>query len=381
MLRRPVEPADPNETSVATYVAVRKPRLTPTQGLASIVTMFSTQVGRSHAATRVHRTDRRSGSVAGCGAGAAVRADLSYGLCSSFRSYLLIEEGQRHPVHSDVFSRTRAVWANYVEGRNLAVNRYSGVADDYADIAREVVGAEPDVIVTVTSRMVLALQASSSTIPIVASTGDPIAEWPCSELGAAGRQLYRCHVRHRARQLFKTARPTERGGPNAFDSRLSCDTCLLGKPAWLGDARRSSAFEHPTRSRLARTSRRGRLSQRIRGDGAKARRRCAHRRSSRQHFTHRRLIAELAEENRLPTMGPWLDIMKVGGLMAYAPDNHELFRYLASCVDRILRGEKPGEIPILQSARFKLSINLKTAQALGLVIPASLVARADEVIE
>jgi len=100
-----------------------------------------------------------------------------------------------------------------------------------------------------------------------------------------------------------------------------------------------------------------------------------------EHFTHRRLIVELAETNRLPLMGPWLDIVKIGGLIAYQPDNHELFRYLATCVDRILKGEKPGEIPILQSAKFNLGINLKTAQALGLVIPASLVARADDVIE
>ena len=100
-----------------------------------------------------------------------------------------------------------------------------------------------------------------------------------------------------------------------------------------------------------------------------------------EHFTHRRLIAELAETNRLPLMSSSLDIVEVGGLIAYQPDNHVLFRYLASCVDRILRGEKPGEIPILQAAAFKLCINLKTAQALGLVIPPSFLARADLVIE
>ena len=73
--------------------------------------------------------------------------------------------------------------------------------------------------------------------------------------------------------------------------------------------------------------------------------------------------------------------MEIGGLIAYAPDRKEQFRYLVSCVDKVLRGENPGEIPIYQSVKFNLAINLKTAKALGLVIPASLVARADEVIE
>jgi putative ABC transport system substrate-binding protein len=100
-----------------------------------------------------------------------------------------------------------------------------------------------------------------------------------------------------------------------------------------------------------------------------------------ENFTHRRLIVELAETNRLPTMSLYIEVAEIGGLIAYAPDLKAQFRYLASCVDKILRGENPGEIPIYKSARFNLAINLKTAKALGLVIPASLVARADFVIE
>ena len=73
--------------------------------------------------------------------------------------------------------------------------------------------------------------------------------------------------------------------------------------------------------------------------------------------------------------------LAIGGLIAYASDREERWRYLASCVDKVLRGENPGEIPIYQSVKFKLAINLKTAKALGIVIPASLIARADEVIE
>ena len=115
--------------------------------------------------------------------------------------------------------------------------------------------------------------------------------------------------------------------------------------------------------------------------GSEARRRCPHQRSRGAHFTHRRLIVELAETYSLPTMTPWLENVEIGGLIAYGPDRKPMYRYLASCVDKVLRRENPGEIPIYQSVSFKLAINLKTAKALGLVIPASVVARADEVVE
>ena len=100
-----------------------------------------------------------------------------------------------------------------------------------------------------------------------------------------------------------------------------------------------------------------------------------------EHFTHRRLIVELAETYSLPTMTPWLENVEIGGLIAYGPDRKGMYRYLASCVDKVLKRENPGEIPIYQSVSFKLAINLKTAKALGLDIPANVLARADEVIE
>ena len=100
-----------------------------------------------------------------------------------------------------------------------------------------------------------------------------------------------------------------------------------------------------------------------------------------EHFTHRSLIVELAEASRLPTMTPIFDIAEIGGLIAYSPDRQEMRRYVASCVDKVLRGENPGDIPIHQSVSYTLAINLKTATALGLTAPQSLLATADEVIE
>jgi putative ABC transport system substrate-binding protein len=99
-------------------------------------------------------------------------------------------------------------------------------------------------------------------------------------------------------------------------------------------------------------------------------------------YAHRHLIAELAEKNRLPAMCPYRDYVEAaGGLMAYAVDLAELLRRMADDVHQILKGAKPGDIPIYQATKFQLLINLKTAKTLGLDVPASVLARADEVIE
>jgi putative tryptophan/tyrosine transport system substrate-binding protein len=98
-------------------------------------------------------------------------------------------------------------------------------------------------------------------------------------------------------------------------------------------------------------------------------------------YAHRQLIAELAEKNRLPVMCPYSDYVEAGGLMAYTVDLAELLRYMANQVDQILKGAKPADIPIYQPTKFALLLNAKTARALGLEFPPTLLARADEVIE
>ena len=97
--------------------------------------------------------------------------------------------------------------------------------------------------------------------------------------------------------------------------------------------------------------------------------------------THRAKIAELALKNRLPTMYGHSDMVQAGGLMTYGPDYHDLYRRAAEYVQRILRGAKPGDLPVEQPTQFELIINVKTAKALGLTIPPSLLQRADQVIE
>src|SRR5262245_21127381 len=98
-------------------------------------------------------------------------------------------------------------------------------------------------------------------------------------------------------------------------------------------------------------------------------------------FGQRQQLADLAANNRLPTMVTLGEYAQAGGLMSYGPNYADLFRRSATYVDKILRGAKPADLPVEQPTKFELVINLKTAKGLGLTIPPSLLARADQVIE
>jgi putative ABC transport system substrate-binding protein len=98
-------------------------------------------------------------------------------------------------------------------------------------------------------------------------------------------------------------------------------------------------------------------------------------------FIHAKRVAELARRQRLPTMHAWRQSVMAGGLMSYGPHPAEMLRLAATYVDKILKGAKPADLPVEQPTKLELVINLKTARALGLTIPSSLLLRADEIIE
>jgi ABC-type uncharacterized transport system substrate-binding protein len=100
-----------------------------------------------------------------------------------------------------------------------------------------------------------------------------------------------------------------------------------------------------------------------------------------QHLTNRRLIVELAEKTRLAAIYPYREFTDIGGLMAYGADPSDINRHAADQVDQVLKGTKPAEIPFFQPTKFVLVIHLKTAKALGISVPPTILIAADEVIE
>jgi putative ABC transport system substrate-binding protein len=100
-----------------------------------------------------------------------------------------------------------------------------------------------------------------------------------------------------------------------------------------------------------------------------------------QHSLHRNLIVTLAARHKLPAVYPTRYYVAAGGLISYGPDLLDQYRRAASYVDRILKGEKPADLAVQAPTKFELLINLKTAKALGLVMPPAVLGRADEIIE
>jgi putative tryptophan/tyrosine transport system substrate-binding protein len=100
-----------------------------------------------------------------------------------------------------------------------------------------------------------------------------------------------------------------------------------------------------------------------------------------QLLAQRQRIVEFMMASRLPAIYPYPEFAAAGGLISYSPDFDDLFRQAAVYADKILRGANPGDLPVQQASKFKMVVNLKTAEALGLTVPALILAQADEVIE
>jgi putative ABC transport system substrate-binding protein len=285
------------------------------------------------------------------------------------------------PLYAALFKELRRL--GYVEGQNLIVERYSaaGREDRFDELAREVARSSPDLIVAATARLVRSFKAATTTIPIVGSTADPVAYGIVASLAHpggnitgiatdAGIELWGKHL-----QIAREAIPTASRvgflasravwdlatGSALVDAARKADIMLIGPPL-------EGPLSQEEYRRVFLAMAQDRAEALIVSDQS-------------ENVSYRRTIVGLAQEIRLPAVYPYSMFTKIGGLLAYGPDLTDVYRRLASYVDKILSGEKPGDTPFYLASKFDLAINLKTAKALGLTIPTSLLVRADEVIE
>jgi putative ABC transport system substrate-binding protein len=269
----------------------------------------------------------------------------------------------------------------YIEGKNVRFEyRYAkGENERLPELANDLVGLNVDVILTWGTDAVLAAKKATTTIPIVMGVvGDPLGIGIVTNLAHPGGNITGCsldsaELEAKRLQLLKELVPglsrvailfnptnhymplalqSARKGAQALHVSLAVyevyDTTTLDAAFVTLTKDRPDAFLVPADTFL--------VSQRSR-------------------------IAQFAIENKLPSAYTFREYIEAGGLMAYTPNYNDLFRRAASYVDKILKGAKPGDLPIEQPRGFYLFINLKTARALGLTVPRGLLAGAEEVIE
>jgi len=267
----------------------------------------------------------------------------------------------------------------YIEGRNLIVERYS-VERPTVELAGDVLRSKPDVILAITNRWVKLLKPLAATIPIIGMTADPVGSGFVASLAHPGGNITGVSVDAGPEIEAKRLELLKEAFPQA--SRLGVLNAQYGRsPSWerIQEAAQRLGLvllPHRLEGTLQETEYR-RFFDVIAQEHADS----IYVGIEPESLVSRRLIVELAEKNRLPAIYPYRQYVQAGGLMAYSFDFVELWAPMAGCIAQILNGASPGDIPIYQATKFQLVINVKAANAIGLTVPPTLLARADEVIE
>ena len=265
-------------------------------------------------------------------------------------------------------------------GRNVQIDyRWSaGNADYIRKFAAELVALAPDVIVSTGSPSVAVLQQATRSVPIVfTAVVDPVGGGLVASLArpggnATGFMLFEYSTSGKWLELLKEIAPRVMRAAVIRDPTLTAAVAqfaaIQGAAGSLGvelspiDMRDAGEIERAVTA-FSRVSNGGLI---VTASGSSAR---------------RSLIITLAARHKLPAVYAFRYFATSGGLISYGPDIIDPFRRAAGYVDRILKGEKPADLPVQTPTKYELVINLKTAKALGLEVPATLLARADEVIE
>jgi putative ABC transport system substrate-binding protein len=283
-----------------------------------------------------------------------------------------------HPLTRTFIHTLRAL--GHVEGQNLILERRSaeGRFEQFAGIVANLVRLKADVIVTVGTPMTQRAKEVTTTVPIVFVGGfDPVASGIVQSLARPGGNVTGFAffidpgIHAKRLQILKEALPNisrvaflglRSEWEDPVGQGVQAVARALGVTLFLAEhttTEYADAFSVITRQRAEALL----VS------------------SAPSNYANRRVIVDFATRHGLPSIHAFRESVEIGGLMEYAADNHDLFRRAASYVDKILKGAKPGDMPVEQPTKFELVINLKTAKALGLTIPPSLLARADQVIE
>ena len=266
-------------------------------------------------------------------------------------------------------------------GRNLQIDVRWAAADPnlYRKYAAELVSHTPDVILASTNAALAPLRQATRTIPIVFVLAiDPVGAGDVASLArprgnATGFLLYEYGISGKWLEILKQI------APNVTRVAVLRDPATA---AGIGQFAAIQAVSSPFRVELTPIDARDvdAIEQGV-GEFASESNGGLISTASTAQAIHRKLIITLAARHRLPAVYPFRLMTNDGGLTSYGPDTVDQYRRGAQYVDRILKGEKPADLPVQAPTKYELVINLKTAKALGLDVPATLLVRADELIE
>ncbi len=268
----------------------------------------------------------------------------------------------------------------YVEGQNIVIEwrSWEGSRERLRALAAELVRLKVEVILVGPTPAAEEVKRATSTIPIVALHGDPVGSGLVASLGrpggnVTGLSLVNPELIGKQLQLLTEALPrlsrvAVLSNPTTSTHRIYLREAEVAARSLkvrllILEARAPGEFA----GAFSAATKEGAGALIVLGDS--------------MFFVERTRLAELAAKNRLPSIAPQLEHAEAGYLMAYGVSILDLYRRMATYVDKILRGAKPADLPVEQPTKFELVINLKTAKALSLTIPQSLLARADEVIQ
>jgi ABC-type uncharacterized transport system substrate-binding protein len=268
----------------------------------------------------------------------------------------------------------------WIEGRNVVIEHrfVKGQPSRAPALAAELVNLKVDLIVAIGGRALVA-KSATSTIPVVFVVyGDPIRLGLVESLARPGGNLtgltsIGTDLIAKRLQLLKEAVP----GISRVGVLLKGSTPWAN--LWTGEG---NAAAQALGLRLQRVEVRDATEfERAFSDMARERAEALVVDNDALFWDHRKEIADLALKHRLPTMSEYREYVEAGGLMFYAAHDPDLYRRVATYVDKIFKGAKPADLPVEQPTKFELVINMKTAKLLGLTIPPAVLARTDEILQ
>jgi putative ABC transport system substrate-binding protein len=269
----------------------------------------------------------------------------------------------------------------WTDGRNVRIDlRYAGEDINRARaLAQELVGLQPDIIMTGGSVATLAVQRETRTIPIVFTVGaDPVALRIVARLDRPGGNVtgfarLEPSLGGKWLELLSEIAPGLKRAAIMFNPDNLAQLVLLPPFETAARSLKIVPIVAPVHDDSEMETAINDLGREP-GGGLVVN-------PAAFAGVHRAAIISAAARNKVPAVYPNSNVARAGGLLSYGPDTPDFFRGPAIYVDRILRGEKPGDLPVQFPTKFEMVVNLKTAKALGLAVPQSILLRADEVIE